>query len=50
MLVEVVVKPVVVAVPAVAVPVEVTHVEVAVGVAEMCEAPSVPPPPEYSKG
>jgi len=42
--VPVVVEPVVVPVPPVAVPVEVTNVEVAIGVAVLCEAPSSTPP------
>lgn len=41
--VPIVVEPVVVPVPPVAVPVEVTNVQVAIGVAIMCEVSSVPP-------
>ncbi|HBV01161.1 MAG TPA: hypothetical protein DEF00_02060 [Candidatus Taylorbacteria bacterium] len=50
MLIPVVVEPIVVPIPLLAIPVEIPDIEVAVRVAETYEAPSVPPPPEYSKG
>jgi len=49
--VEVVVEPVVVPVPPVTVPVEVTDIQLAVGIAEkIYKAPSVTPPLEFSRG
>lgn len=48
--IEVVVEPVVVRNPRVAVPVEVTDTQVPVLVAVMCGVPSMPPPFEYSRG
>ncbi len=50
--VEVVVQPVVVQHPAIAIPVEVPHVAVAIRIHpdEICRIPSMPPPFEYSQG
>ena len=48
--VPVIVKPVVVPVPPVTVPIEVTDIQVAIGVPIMYKIPSEPPPSEYSLG
>ena len=50
LIVEVIVEPVVVPVPLPVVPVQVLDVQVAVRVAELCAAPSAPPPFDYSLG
>ena len=50
-IVEVIVEPVVVPVPLVAVPIEVTDVQLAVGIAvKIYKVPPVSPPLEYSRG